>query len=99
MTEDALPDPVDRVGASSVRDFLKHYTDGDVGHGGRRYRCRECPPEKNGGSAPEFRDPFQARDHVKYTHDTDGLTLPDDFDFEATFDVLEVDADGRRVIE
>jgi len=31
--------------AVSVKDFLKHYTDGDVGHGGNRYRCSKCGSE------------------------------------------------------
>lgn len=31
--------------ATSVRDFLKHYTDGDVSHGGSRYECDVCGAE------------------------------------------------------
>lgn len=29
----------------SCRNFLKYYTDGDVGHGGSRYECEICGAE------------------------------------------------------
>lgn len=88
----------DDRGPNGLRDFLKHYTDGDVGHGGCRYRCKYCRPEKNGNSPVEFADHFNARDHADRNYWGRGCPNPegigDDWSVTETFWVLRFDADG-----
>lgn len=89
--------PNDR-GPRSLRDFLKHFTDGDYVHGGRRFRCAVCE-EPNPG---EYSDFFGARQHAQYYHDypdqnedDSPFFVPEGWSANDEFDVLHFNEHGR----
>jgi hypothetical protein len=78
--------------ASSLRDFLKNYTDGDIDHGGRRFECAVC------GS--EFSDPFAVRTCWQYYHG-DGDRAFSDEGYDPSEHCIEIlfDENGEKIDE
>jgi len=74
--------------ASSLRDFLKHHTDGDLGHGGSRYECSEC--------GAEYYDLFGVRRCWQYYHGDNGLQVGE-FDPEKHAIEIRFDENGEEI--
>lgn len=72
--------------ADSVRGFLKHYTDGDIGHGGCRYVCSEC--------GAEFSDHFAVRRCWQLYH---GDSMYDDSEFSYKENAIPIEFDENGV--